>query len=101
MNRPRLICEPSAVLTRDAAKGLTLLIGLLNGAIEGAQSPHERFGQSALPSGLTAVVHAYPAARKEPDEVVRFHLADFDSLCLRCGALFNEAAETKERLNPG
>lgn len=101
MNRPRLICEPSAVLTRDAAKGLTLLIGLLNGAIEGAQSPHERFGQSALPSGLTAVVHAYPAPRKEPDEVVRFHLADFDSLCLRCGALFNKAAEIKERLNPG
>lgn len=101
MNRQRLICDSSAVLTRDAAKGLTLLIGLLNGAIEGAQSPHERFGQSALPSGLTAVVHAYPAARKEPDEVVRFHLADFDSLCLRCGALFNEAAEIKERLNPG
>jgi hypothetical protein len=101
MNRQRLICDSSAVLTRDAAKGLTLLIGLLNGAIEGAQSPHERFGQSALPSGLTAVVHAYPAARKEPDEVLRFHLADFDSLCLRCGALFNEAAEIKERLNPG
>ncbi|TKJ79972.1 hypothetical protein PspCFBP13509_11010 [Pseudomonas sp. CFBP13509] len=101
MNRQRLICDSSAVLTRDAAKGLTLLIGLLNGAIEGAQSPHERFGQSALPCGLTAVVHAYPAARKEPDEVVRFHLADFDSLCLRCGALFNEAAEIKERLNPG
>lgn len=58
MNRQRLICDSSAVLTRDAAKGLTLLIGLLNGAIEGAQSPHERFGQSALPSGLTAVVHA-------------------------------------------
>jgi hypothetical protein len=44
MNRQRLICDSSAVLTRDAAKGLTLLIGLLNGAIEGAQSPHERFG---------------------------------------------------------
>lgn len=40
MNRQRLICDSSAVLTRDAAKGLTLLIGLLNGAIKGAQSPH-------------------------------------------------------------
>lgn len=84
-----------------AAEGLTVLIGLLNAAIEDAQRPHERIGQSALLSGLTAVVPAYPTARKEADEVVRFHFADFDSLCLRCGALFNEAAEIKERFNPG
>ena len=101
MNRQCLICDSSAVLTRDAGKRLTVLMGLLNGAIEGAQRPHERSGQSALLSGLAAVVPAYPAARKEADEVVRFHFADFDSLCLRCGALFNEAAEIKERLNPG
>ena len=44
MNRQCLICDSSAVLTRDAAKGLTLLIGLFNGAIEGAQRPHERSG---------------------------------------------------------
>ncbi|MCS9405923.1 hypothetical protein N1E65_31725 [Pseudomonas aeruginosa] len=31
MNRQCLICDSSAVLTRDAAKGLTLLAGLLNG----------------------------------------------------------------------
>lgn len=101
MNKQCLICDSSAVPTRDAAKGLTLLIGLLNGAIVGAQRPHERNGQPALLSGLAAVVPAHPAARKEADEVVRFHFADFDSLCLRCGALFNEAAEIKERLNPG
>lgn len=101
MNRQCLICDSSAVLTCDAGKRLTVLMGLLNGAIEGAQRPHERIGQSALLSGLTAVVPAYPAARKEADEVVRFHFADFDYLCLRCGALFNEAAEIKERLNPG
>ena len=70
MNRQCLICDSSAVLTRDAAKGLTVLIGLLNGAIEGAQRPHESSGQSALLSGLTAVVPAYPAAREEADEVV-------------------------------
>ena len=33
MNRQCLICDSSAVLTRDAAKGLTLLAGLLDGAI--------------------------------------------------------------------
>lgn len=43
MNRQCLICDSSAVLTKDAAKGLTLLAGLLNGAIKGAQRPHEGF----------------------------------------------------------
>lgn len=75
MNRQCLICDSSAVLTREAAKGLTLLIGLFNGAIEGAQHPHEISGQSALLSGLTAVVPTYPEARKEADGVVRFHFA--------------------------
>ncbi|MGH8419263.1 MAG: hypothetical protein ACRER8_18585 [Pseudomonas sp.] len=55
MNRQCLICDSSAVLTRDAAKRLTVLIGLLNGAIEGAQRPHERIGQSALLSALRMV----------------------------------------------
>lgn len=101
MNRQCLICDSSAVLTRHAAKRLTVLIGLLNGAIEGAQRPHERIGQSALSQRANRRCACLPAARKEADKVVRFHFADFDSLCLRCGALFNEAAEIKERLNPG
>src|SRR5690606_40027160 len=40
MNRQCLICDSSAVLTRDAAKGLTLLVGLFNGAIKGARRHH-------------------------------------------------------------
>lgn len=64
MNRQCLICDSSSVLTRDAAKRLTVLIGLLDGAIEGAQRPHERIGQSALLSGLTAVVPAYQRPEK-------------------------------------
>lgn len=30
MNRQRLICESRAVMPRDAAKGLALLVGLIN-----------------------------------------------------------------------
>jgi len=40
MNRQCLICDSSAVLTQDAAKGLALLVGLFSGAIKGAQRPH-------------------------------------------------------------
>ena len=101
MNRQWLICDSSAVLTRDAAKGLTLLAGLLNGAIKGAQRPHEGSGQAALLNGLAAVVPACPEARKAAEDVARFHFAGFDCLCLRCGALFDETAESKEGLSPG
>src|SRR5690606_32812917 len=62
MNRQCLICDSSAVLTRGAAKGLTLLVGLFNGAIKGAQHPHEGSGHTALLSGLAAVAPAYPEA---------------------------------------
>jgi len=55
MNIQCLICDSSAVLKREAAKGLTSLMGLFNSVIEGAQHPHERRGQSALLSGLAAV----------------------------------------------
>ncbi len=89
MNRQCLICDSSAVLTRDAAKGLTLLAGLFNGAIKGA---------AALLSGLAAVAPAYPEARKAAEDVVRFHFAGFDCLCLRCGALFDSPPDTQSAL---
>lgn len=93
MNRLCLICDSSAVLTRDAAKGLTLLVGLFNGAIRGTQRPHEGNDHADLLSGLAAVAPAYPEARKAAEDVARFHFAGFDCLCLRCGALFDETTE--------
>lgn len=64
MNRQCLICDSSAVLTRDAAKGLTLLAGLLNGAIKGARRPGEGGCHADLLGGLAAVAPAYPEARR-------------------------------------
>lgn len=101
MNRRCLICESSAVLTQDAAKGLALLVGLLNGAIKGAQPLHEGSSHSILLSKLAAVAPAYPEALKAAEDVARFHFAGFDCLCIRCGALFNETAESEKGLSPG
>lgn len=95
MNRQCLMCDSSAVLTRDAAKGLTLLVGLLNGAIKGTQRQHVGTGYADLLSGLAAVAPAYPEARKAAEDVARFHFAGFGCLCLRCGALFDETTESK------
>ena len=38
---------------------------------------------------------------KAAEDVVRFHFASFDCLCLRCGAVFDGTAESKEGLSPG
>ncbi|HHG5534356.1 TPA: hypothetical protein ACPWRH_002620 [Pseudomonas aeruginosa] len=101
MNRQCLICESSAVLTRNAAEGLTLLIGLFNGVIKGAQQAHEGSYHTALLSGLAAIAPAYPAAQKAAEDVVRFHFARSDCLCLRCGAVFDESSLITEGLSPG
>lgn len=90
MNRQCLICESRAVLTREAARGLALLVGLLDGAIQGARSAHEECSHGVLMSGLAAITPTYPAARDAAEDVARYHFAGFDCLCLRCGALFNE-----------
>lgn len=40
-------------------------------------------------------------ARKAAEDVVRFHFAGLDCLCLRCGALFDETTENQEGFSPG
>jgi hypothetical protein len=101
MNRQCLICESKAVLTQDAARGLTLLIGLAGGALRSARKATDEDGNAALIRGLAAIVPSYPAAMAAAEDVARFHFSGFDCLCLRCGALFDESALVSEGLSPG
>lgn len=98
MNRQCLICDSQAVLTLEAARGIALLIGLTDGALQGSHYAHgssqDRPGYSSLLNGLAAIVPAYPSALRVADDVGKYQFAGFDCLCLRCGALFDkEAAE--------
>lgn len=63
MNRQCLICESRAVMTRDAARGLALVVGLNDGAIQGARNAPGECTHDMLMSGLAAITLAYPAAR--------------------------------------
>lgn len=101
MNRHCLICESKAVLTQEAARGLTLLIGLAGGALRSAREKTDEDGNAALIRGLAAVVSSYSAAVAAAEDVARYHFSGFDCLCLRCGALFDESALISEGLNPG
>lgn len=93
MNRHCLMCESKAVITREAAKGLALLLELVDGAIQGARSAPIEGSQEAFTNGLAEIIPSYPSALRVAEDVGRFHFAGFDCLCLRCGARFNEGAE--------
>lgn len=72
MNRQCLICESRAVMPRDAAKGLALLVGLVDGALQGARSTPSVCSQGMFMSGLAAITPTYPAALDAADDVARF-----------------------------
>ncbi|WP_442112011.1 hypothetical protein [Pseudomonas sp. NUPR-001] len=99
MNRQCLICESRAVMPRDAAKGLALLVGLIDGAAQRARSAPGACNRDMLMSGLAAITPTYPAALDAAEDVARFHFRGFDCLCLRCGALFDAAIADQESLN--
>lgn len=88
-------------MTRDAARGLALLVGLVDGAVQGVRNTPAECSHDVLMSGLAAITPAYPAARDAAEDVARFHFGGFDCLCLRCGALFDAADAGQERLSRG
>ena len=73
MNRQCLICESRAVMPRDTAKGLALLVGLVDGAAQGARSAPRECNRDMLMSGLAAITPTYPAALDAAEDVARFH----------------------------
>ena len=96
MLRYCLICGSKAVLTREAAKGIALLLGLADSALREAQKSNENTqapGSHLLINGLAAITPAYPSALRVAEDVAKYHFAGFNCLCLRCGALFDEPRE--------
>lgn len=96
MLRYCLICDSKAVLTREAAKGIALLLGLADSALREAQKSNENTqapGSHLLINGLAAITPAYRSALRVAEDVAKYHFAGFNCLCLRCGALFDEPRE--------
>lgn len=96
MPRYCLICDSKAVLTREAAKGIALLLGLADSALREAQKSNENTpapGSHLLINGLAAITPAYPSALRVAEDVAKYHFEGFNCLCLRCGALFDEPEE--------
>ena len=104
MIRQCLICDSRAVLPQEAARGIALLAGLADGALRRAQDTNQgtqdSLAYNSLLSGLAAIAPTYPSALQLAEDVAKYHFAGFDCLCLRCGALFDEAVKEASEQAP-
>ncbi|WP_407733137.1 hypothetical protein [Pseudomonas citronellolis] len=100
-----LICNSSVVLSKDAAKALARLMGTLDGFLRGIQqssarqppitsdlhceSPLERAFNLML-DGICGAAANWDSTGDFIRDVRRFQFMEYDCLCLRCGAKYNE-----------
>ncbi|PYC29609.1 hypothetical protein DMO17_02625 [Aquipseudomonas alcaligenes] len=97
-----LICNSSAVISKDAAKAIIQLICALNGIVLRAQqaslakqagheteAPFERV-MNMMVEGVCAAASSCVASAELVNDVHKYHFMHYRYLCLRCGARFDE-----------
>lgn len=102
-----LICNSSAVMSKDTANALSLLIGTLDGFLRGVR--HARAlpltpgsdTDSPLGQVMNLVINSLPAAvsgwadsTEFIKDVQKYQFMHHGYLCLRCGALFDNPTAT-------
>ena len=110
-----LICNSSVVLSKDAAKAIARLIGMLHGFFIGIQqSPprqqpaSELHGDSSLErafhlmfDGICGAAANWNSTSDFIHDVCRFQSMEYDCLYLRCGATYNEQPRSPVSSAPG
>ncbi|PAU53496.1 hypothetical protein [Pseudomonas indica] len=100
-----LICNSSVVLSKDAAIALARLIGTLDGFLRGIQQSatrpqtiaadlhYERPLEQAfnlMIDGIAGAASSWPDINDFIRDVRRHQFMEYDCLCLRCGAKYDE-----------
>ena len=97
-----LICNSSAVMSKDAAKAIALLICTLNGflcATRQARSPGQTEAPTESPieqafnlmvDGVSGAVSSWANSTTFIKDVQKYQFMHYGYLCLRCGAKFDE-----------
>lgn len=95
-----LICNSSAVLTRDAASAIARVLGIVDCFIKGAQrvatsttsaAPHPPLtaGLNIIIGGASEVSSEWESINTWIQDMQKYQFMGYTNLCLRCGALFD------------
>ena len=96
-----LICNSSVVLSKDAAKALARLLGTLDGFLRGIQQSSAKLHDlrcegplehafNLMQDGICGAAANWNSTSDFIQDVRRFQFKEYDCLCLRCGAKYNE-----------
>lgn len=110
-----LICDSTLVVTKAQAQALSLLLGTLSGFLDGCSEMHvqsdthkKRSIGDAVQIGLELLTRAVDGATSGcaqswefAQDVQRYHFGEFECLCLRCGARFDQQPSDTLTPQPG
>lgn len=101
-----LICDSTAVVSKEATTTLVILIGTLKSFLLGVNEvpfcspesePQSHLTQvlARISNGVSCATSGYMATLAFAQDVQKFQFSHHDCLCLRCGALFNQNSCTE------
>ena len=96
-----LICDSTAVMSKDVATSVVILVGTLESFLLGAtqvQAPlpqneqHSSLAQllTRISEGVFRATSGHIATQAFANDVQKYQFSHHDWLCLRCGALFDK-----------
>lgn len=104
-----LICESKAVLSKEAANAAVMLIGTIDNFLLGVRQAHTLGLEDDLQTrpesllvqlldligeSVSSATSGYTAMTAFVRDVQKYQFGHYDCLCLRCGARFDQNAET-------
>ena len=106
MNQRCLICDSTAVMSKEVATTVVMLIGTLESFLLGAtqvQVPlpeneqHSYLAQmlTRISNGVSRATSGHIATQAFANDVQKYQFSHHDWLCLRCGALFDNDSSAK------
>jgi hypothetical protein len=99
-----VVCGSTAVIPKDAAKAMAILVNIIHGAIQGATAstastesngPHGRILSQSLAvirSGLSGANSGDIAGTELSKSIEKYWFSTHDCLCLTCGFYFDQHA---------
>lgn len=110
-----LICESTLIITKAQAQACSLLLGTLGGFLRGFTQTRDQLnehmndragvnvqaGLELVAGGVDGATSGCAQSWEFAQDVQRYHFGDFDCLCLRCGARFDQQPSAALMPQPG